>query len=282
MELGILGPLTVRVGGANLAPSAPKQRKVLAALLVHADQVVPVPSLIRELWDDEPPVSGLTTLQTYVLNLRRMFSECTGLSAAQISRELIITRSGGYMFRTSRAQLDVHEYHTKMAAGRAALSVGDDIAGIAKLTGALRMWRGPALVDVPVGRVLESQRLQLEESRLVILEYLLDAQLRRGMYREVLSELAALTAENPLHEGLQGQYMRALYLSGRRAHALEVFRRLRESLVVELGLEPGRSVQELHRAILNGASDLETHLQIERPQGDFVRTPVWGGAQPHS
>nr|WP_256327970.1 AfsR/SARP family transcriptional regulator [Prauserella marina] len=279
--MGVLGPLSVTVNGVNCAPSAPKLRSVLAMLLVDAGQVVPVSSLMRELWDDAPPVSGLTTLQTYILNVRRLFGSITGLTPAEVSKEILVTKAGGYLLQTAARALDVHRYHALVGTGREALSDGQDKVGVRRMTDALRVWRGPALVDVPVGRVLESKRRQFEESRLVVLEYLVDAELRLGMYREVLTELAALTVENPLHEGMHAQYMRALYSSGRRAQALEVFRRLRTDLVDELGLEPGPAVQRLHQAILNADDNVDVYLQVGRPLGDIIRTSASGYARPY-
>jgi len=115
---------------------------------------------------------------------------------------------------------------------------------------ALRLWRGTVLTGVPVGRILEVERHRLEESRLVTHEYWVDAQLRLGMYREVLASLAGLTVEHPLNETLHMQYMRALFLNGRRSQALEVYHRLRNNLIRELGLEPTISAQRLQQAIL--------------------------------
>jgi DNA-binding SARP family transcriptional activator len=279
VELGVLGPLSIRTDVEVGVPTAPKLRNVLAMLLTHADQVVPVAVLMREIWDDEPPASWLTTLQTYILNLRKLFAAIMDLSGVEVANNILVTRTGGYSFQTAGATIDVHTYHSLVAAGRAALTDGDDAASVRFLTDALNLWRGPALVDVRVGRVLESKRLQFEESRLVVLEYLVDSELRLGMYREVLTELAALTVENPLQEGLHSQYMRALYLSGRRAQALEVFHRLRRTLIAELGLEPGPAVQQLHQSILTSDTDIDMHMRIERPLGEIVRTSTLGGAR---
>ncbi|MEV4754139.1 AfsR/SARP family transcriptional regulator [Micromonospora sp. NPDC049559] len=275
MEIGVLGPLFVSVRNSDSTPSAPKLRNVLAVLLVHAGQVVPVGSLVRELWDDNPPVSGRTTLQTYILNLRKLFAASTGLSTDEISRTIIVTHPGGYSFQVDQFTVDLHRYHSLVSAGREALSREDDRTGVRQLNEALRLWRGPALVDVAVGSVLESKRRQLEESRLVVLEYLVDAELRLGMHREVLTELAALTVENPLHEGLHAQYMRALHLSGRRAQALETFHRLRSNLVSELGLEPEPKVQLLHQSILNADVEFDAHIRMNRPTGEIVRRAAW-------
>ncbi|MFJ7075912.1 BTAD domain-containing putative transcriptional regulator [Streptomyces sp. NPDC098781] len=280
MEFGVLGPLYVRVNGETTAPSAPKLRNVLAMLLVHTGQVVPVPSLVRDLWDDDPPVSGLTTLQTYILNLRKMFSTVTGLTTDEVARDILVTRAGGYLLAAEAGALDLHRYRRLVTSGRDALARGDDAAGVRDLNEALLLWRGPALVDVPAGRVLESRRRQLEESRLAAFEYLVDVELRLGMYREVLAELAALTVENPLHEGLHGQYMWALHLSGRRAQALQVFHRLRGALVAGLGLEPGPQVQRLHQAVLNADTEFEPRFAAGRTPLAVPAT-AFGGGRPY-
>jgi DNA-binding SARP family transcriptional activator len=261
VESGVLGSLFVRVGGRSHAPSAHKLRCLLAMLVLHASQVVSVPSLMRELWVDGPPASGITTLQTYVLNLRKWLAATADTTAERIAREVLVTHTGGYSLQVDTGGLDVHIYNRLVAAGREALSAGEYEVGAQRLSEALQVWRGPALADVHVGRVLESKRRQLEESRLVAVEYLIDARLRLGRYWEVLTELAALLVENPLHEGLHAQYMRALYFSGRRAQALAAFQQLRSQLISELGLEPGPSVQQVHQAILNAEGDgMETQL----------------------
>jgi DNA-binding SARP family transcriptional activator len=250
IDVGILGPLFVRVGSLSAVPTAPKLRNVLTTLLVHAGHMVPGSALITELWDEHPPRSGLTTLQTYILSLRKLLAATTGRPVAQIASDTLITQAGGYLFQIDTGNLDLHRYHRLLAQGRQALADGDDHLVVRRFGEALRVWRGPALVDVPGGRVLETKRRELEESRLVAVEYLVDAQLRLGRYREVLPELVALTHQNPLHEGFQAQYMRALHHSGRRAQALEVYRDLRTTMIDELGLEPGPEVQQLHHAIL--------------------------------
>jgi DNA-binding SARP family transcriptional activator len=256
MDINILGPLNIDVGGVSTAPSAPKLRSVFATLVLHAGQVVPTSSLIGELWDDCPPNSGLTTLQTYILNLRKMLAAITSRPLAEIAGEMLVTRVGGYLFNVGSGVLDFQLYNSVVVAARELIASGDDRRGVLMLNDALRLWRGPALVDVSVGRVLESKRRQFEESRLMVLEYLIDTQLRLGMHREVLPELVALTGDNPLHEGLHAQYMRALHTSGRRAQALMVFRELRDNLVRELGLEPCLPVRRLHQAILRSEGSL--------------------------
>ncbi|MEV6942982.1 AfsR/SARP family transcriptional regulator [Streptomyces sp. NPDC051172] len=257
LHIGVLGPLTLIVENTSAAPSAPKLRSVLTTVALHPRKVVPVSTLMGELWDVEPPNSAVTTLQTYVLNLRKVLAASMHRPLTEIAQEVLVTRAGGYMLVVEDDALDYQRYNAMVAAGRDLIAGGDDRGGVALLDEALRMWRGPALVDVQGSWLLESRRLQLEESRLVVLEYLMDAQLRLGMYREALPELVALTGTNPLHEGLHARYMRALHLSGRRAQALKVFQELRGNLVRELGLEPGKPLQRLHQAILSADDALE-------------------------
>jgi SARP family transcriptional regulator, regulator of embCAB operon len=258
MEFGYLGPLYLGAGDGQprTAPTAPKLRNVLAMLIVNADRLVPVPALMRELWGDIPPASGLTTLQTYVMNLRRMIARVTKRPAAEVAGKVLVTSAGGYIIQTDGVTVDARLFQQAVAAGRAAEAIGRDGEAVRHYTAALQLWRGSTLMDVGAGIHLSAKRRQLEEMRLLAIEHMVDAQLRMGMSREVLSDLAVVTAENPIHEGLHAQYMRALHQSGRRAHSLEVFHRLRGNLVNSLGLEPGPVVQELHQAILRSDADL--------------------------
>ncbi|OLR89588.1 transcriptional regulator [Actinokineospora bangkokensis] len=229
---------------------------------------MPVSLLMRELWGDEPPASWLTTLQTYILNLRKVLATTTGLRTEEVAARLLQTKAGGYVLDLGTGSLDLHRYQVAVASAREFLLAGDDLQAVRTLDAALRLWRGPAFLDVRGGRVLESKRRQVEESRLVAIEHMVGAQLRLGMYHEVLTELAALTVENPLHEGLHAQYMIALHSLDRRAEALEVFRTLRDNLVEDLGIEPGARVREVHQAIL-GADGGRGHDALLAKVVDF-------------
>ncbi|MFC8042156.1 BTAD domain-containing putative transcriptional regulator [Nocardia sp. NPDC057353] len=255
MEMKILGPLELGIGGRNIAPTAPKSRKVLATLLAEGGRWVPFNALMRELWDDEPVASAATTLQTYILGLRRSIAAALQISPAEVANDILVTCPGGYMFRTEHGRLDAQLFRSLFTAGRRVWKEGDDVAAIQMLRGALGLWRGQALVDVGHGPILEARCHELAEARLYAAELLIECEIRLGMYREILPELAVLTAENPLHEGIHAQYMRALYLDGRRAQALGVFVRLRTRMVTELGLEPSAPIQQLRQAILRADDD---------------------------
>lgn len=118
---------------------------------------------------------------------------------------------------------------------------------------ALGLWRGPALVDVPVGRILETDVLGMEESRTQALELRIEADLRLGKHAELLGELRTLTAQHPLHENFSAQLMLAHYRSGHTWRALETYQRLRGTLVRELGVEPSRRLRQLHQLVLQGS-----------------------------
>lgn len=257
LDIRVLGPLLVRRGATPGRLAAAKPRKVLALLLMYAERVVPARSLIREVWHDAPPPSARTTLQTYILQVRRMLRDVLDAPASQVAAEVLLTRSDGYLLRVADGRFDLHEFERLSAAGRAALASGDSQHAARSLRQALDLWQGPALVDVPTGPLLEVQTRRLEEDRLTALQQRIEADLRLGRHHDVLSELTALAAQHPLHENVAAQHMLALYRVGRRTDALKAFHRLRSLLVADLGLEPSPPIQRLHTAILCADPELE-------------------------
>lgn len=252
---GVLGPLHLGVSpSAEGAAIAPKVRTVMSMLLVHADQVVPVQAFMRELWGERPPATGLRTLQTYVLNCRKTLSRLTGRSASDVAREILVTGAGGYGLKSTHVRLDWLEFQRLKHLGVKALERGDSAAGIELLDAALALWRGDALTDIPEGPVLHSKRRFLEESRLDAIAIQAEALIKVGLHQRAITQLAAVTTEHALHEGLHAQYVRALALGGRRAEALGVLRTLRTRLVSEIGIEPGAPLRELQLSILSSES----------------------------
>ncbi|MFI6864507.1 BTAD domain-containing putative transcriptional regulator [Streptomyces sp. NPDC050421] len=257
MDIKVLGPLTAEACGRSIVPTAAKPRQILALMAVHANQVLPVPTLMEEIWGHALPRSALTTLQTYILQLRRKLVAAHGVTSAEISRDVLITRHGGYLLQIQPGAVDVHEYDRLAAAGRDAFDHGDDEAACAYLGEALGLWNGPALVDVRTGPILEIELARLEESRLSTLERRIEAELRLGRDGVLLTELSEMTIRHPMHEGLHAQRMVALYRSGRPWQALEVYQQLRGKLVEELGLEPSPRLKRLQQAVLSGDPALE-------------------------
>jgi DNA-binding SARP family transcriptional activator len=250
-EFNVLGSLQSTVAGVSIVPTAPKQRQVLALLALNAGKVVTVATIIEEIWGDNPPRSPLSSLQTYILNLRRKLDRA--LAGHRLScKEVLVTGPGGYTLDVPVEDVDVARYERLASAGRMAVNHGDHATAARVLADALRQWRGPALVDVPAGPLLQIEVTRLEESRLSALDLRIDADLRLGRHRQLLDELATLCARHPWFENFHAQYMLALHRSGRPWRALEVYRRLYATVGKYLGVDPSRRLRELHQAILSG------------------------------
>jgi DNA-binding SARP family transcriptional activator len=257
MEISILGPLVLRHADRDGAPTAPKPRSVLGLLLLNADQGVQGSVLIRDLWGSLPPASAATTLQTYILQLRKSLGRLLGVPVSEVAADLLVTVPGGYLLRTASADFDLRAFDRLAAAGRSALAAGDDVEAAASLSRACALWRGPALADVRPGAVAGAQLRALEQARLTTLEQCIDARMRLGQHQDVLPELTLLVAEHGLNESLCAQLMVALHRSGRRREALSVFHQLRSSMVEELGLEPSKRLHLLQQSILSDDPTLE-------------------------
>lgn len=249
-DIRVLGPLRARIGDVSVVPSAGKPRQLLALLAVRAGQIVTIDQLASELWEEAPPRSAATTLQTYVLQLRRRIAAAVGDEPGLSSKDMLATEYGGYRLSLPPDSVDLHRARTLVTRGQQALAAGDELQGSVLLAEALGLWEGSMLVDVPMGPQLRIECMSMEEIRLGALELRIEADLRLGRHPHLLSELTALTAEQPLHEALHAHFMVALYRSGRAGQALEVFRRLRATLIDELGLEPSPRVQRLQQAVL--------------------------------
>jgi len=257
MDISVLGPLEAHVDGRSFTPSAAKPRQILALLALQVGQVVTVPALIEELWGMNPPRSALTTLQTYIMQLRRRIETALAntapapATATASAKDMLVTRYGGYMLDIEPDDVDACRYERMVAGGTRAMEEGDCERASRLLRSGLEMWHGQALVDVQIGSRLGLEVTRLEESRMSVLETRIDADLRLGRHSTLLGELSVLAARYPTHENLCALYMIALYRSGRQWRALEIFKHLRETLVDELGVEPSARLQHLRRAILS-------------------------------
>jgi DNA-binding SARP family transcriptional activator len=245
MEFRILGPLEVRSNGRSLQLGGPKQRAVLALLLLGANRVVSREHLIAELWPEAPGRDSEHALTLQISRLRR------ALNAAGDGDERVVTRAPGYVLRVERDELDLDRYERLVAAGRTALEAGDAESAVARLRDAESLWRGRPLADLEFEPFARLDVERLEELRLAALEERIEAELATGRHRQLVPELEALIAEHPLRERLRAQLMRALYASSRQAEALSVYTDTRRLLVDELGIEPSASLRELERMILN-------------------------------
>lgn len=216
-----------------------KERALLAILLLHANEAVSVDRLIDELWGVRPPVTARKSLQVRVAKLRRTLGEGVLLTSA----------GGGYLIRLDADQLDLHSFERLVSEGREALA-DDPAAAKDRLDQAVAIWRGPPLADFAYESFAQPAIARLEELRLSALELQVEAELALGRHAQLVGRLQELAAMYPLREKLRALLMLALYRDGRQGDALETYRRTREQLVDELGIEPGPALQQLHRAML--------------------------------
>ncbi len=239
IEFRVLGPVEAVGDDGPLPLGAPKQRALLALLLLNADTVVPRERLVDTLWGDAPPRSAVTSLQVYVHALRRA-----------IGADRIETRGTGYRLRLEPDELDLTRFGRLAERGRDAMAAGRPADAAEDLRGALRLWRGTPLADLAGEPLAEAETPRLEERRLQALELLQDAELALGHHDALVPELQSLIAAEPYRERFRAQHVLALYRSGRQADALAACRAARELLVEELGIDPSPELRELEGRIL--------------------------------
>jgi DNA-binding SARP family transcriptional activator len=239
VEFLVLGPVEARLDGRVLQLGGPKQRVLLALLLLNANEVVSRDRLVDSLWGERAPDSAQRSLDTYVSRLRTL------LGAHRIER-----RSPGYVLRVQPGELDLERFEALLEQGRAAAAARDPETADGRLREALGLWRGPALSDLATESALGLEAERLEERRLLALAGRIDAELALGGGPELLGELERLVDEHPFQERLLGQLMLSLYRAGRPAEALAAYQAFRQRLAGELGLEPSVELRTLERRIL--------------------------------
>jgi DNA-binding SARP family transcriptional activator len=261
-EFRLLGPVEASVDGEPIALPAAKPRALLATLLLDRNRVVPTSRLIDDLWGEVPPETAMKALQGYVSQLRKA-----------IGPERLLTRPPGYELRVEEGELDLDRFERLAREGRELLAEGDSKAAAKRLGEALELWHGPPLVEFsePFAR---DAGARLEDERLAALEERIDADLALGRHARLVPELEQLVAHEPLRERPRAQLMLALYRSGRQADALELYRRTRETLSEELGIEPGLELQELERRMLQHDPELERPRPAPRPAEDGAPVPI--------
>ncbi|HEX3781998.1 MAG TPA: BTAD domain-containing putative transcriptional regulator [Pseudonocardiaceae bacterium] len=259
-----LGALEVRVGDQRVPIGSPRQRNVLAMLLLAADRVVSIDSLIESVWNGQPPATGRTQVAICIAALRKQFK------AAGCDDEVIVTMPPGYLLRSTGHRIDAVEFTAHVAAAQAAVRQGRGAEAVDLFGAALDLWHGPALAGIN-GYLIEAEAALLEEQRLTAYETRTALRLELGQCGVLISELAAMTQEYPLREQLRAQLMLAQYRAGRRAEALTTFRVGRQHSVDEVGIEPGPALRNLHDAILRDDPSL---IPSPRPEAQVGSTPA--------
>ncbi len=266
VQFRILGPLEVVDGQRLVQLGRPKQRALLAILLVHANQVVALDRLIEELWGEQQPAQATASLQAYVANLRRALEPGR---PARTPPRVLVTQPPGYRLVVAPGDLDAARFVALAAEGHRLLEEERPKPAAEALGEALGLWRGPALAEVADEPFAQAERQRLEELRLAALEDRLAAELAVGGHAAAAAELGELVGRYPFRERLHGLLMLALYRSGRQAEALQAFQAARRVLGEELGIDPSRWLRRLESDILRQAPALDW----TPPSGETVRPP---------
>jgi DNA-binding SARP family transcriptional activator len=265
LEFRILGPLEVVCEQGPIRLGGPKQRATLAILLLSPNRVVPVERLADNLYAGAAPVTAVTQVQRQISDLRKVLGSASAIE----------TRAPGYAVQLSSDQLDLNRFERRTEEAAQALARGEAQAAADLLREALGLWRGAPLADLGYESFAQTAINRLEELRLAALERRIEAELALGQHAGLVGELEELVAEHPLRERFRGQLMLALYRSSRQAEALEAYRRTRQALVEELGIEPAPALQELERAILaqNPSLGWEQAAPSEEPRRAVLVLP---------
>lgn len=261
---GVLGPFVAwqetTDGRTEVALGPPRQRAVLAGLVLRPGRVVDVDELVVDVWGDAAPRGGANVVQTYISALRRVLEPHR---APRSRAGILLSTKDGYRLDVEPGRVDAFQAETRLEQARTQRDVE-------ALSDILRLWRGTPLAGLP-GPFASAQRTRYSELRAAVLEEYYEACLAEGRRgNEIVGELAALVEEHPLRERLRALLMRALDRDGRRADALAVFRQGRRFLVDRQGVEPGRELQRLHHGILAADSDPTIPRQLPGPVHAFT------------
>lgn len=249
LDVRLLGPLEVALGGRTVHIGSPKQRAVLAVLALEAGKLVTADTLCELVWDDDHPASRAANLQSLISRLRGAFATASG-GAVDAGRDVLRTREPGWVLDVAPAAVDALRFQELTNRARRRRERGEADAAVQDLTDALGLWRGAALVDVVDAGYLAAQATRLNAARLDACEDLVEAELAIGRPVEALARMEVHVEANPLRERGWGLLMVALYRLGRQAAALRAFQQVRAVLGEELGLEPSPELREIEQRIL--------------------------------
>jgi DNA-binding SARP family transcriptional activator/Tfp pilus assembly protein PilF len=263
MYFGVLGPVLVIRDGTVLPLARPKERALLATLLLNAGRAVTVDELAEGLWDSVPPPSAGVAIRNHVKRLRQ--------SLGDSERTRIRTVANGYRVDVDPDDFDVSRFETLLASARQAGQRDLWPATAQYARQAMALWRGQPLADVMSDPVRAGAVARLDELRLQAAELAADAELRLGRPADLIPELKHLVTEYPLRENLHRLLMLALHESGRAAEALSAYQRVRQLLLDELGTEPGPALRNLFQQILTGAPSAPAGDRADRPDTSVPR-----------
>ena len=249
LAVKVLGSVELVADGKVARMSAPKARRVLALMALQANRVVYTKDIIEELWDQNPPKTAVTTVQTYMYHIRRLLAECTGSSGPETVH--LETRPRGYVLTVRDGRVDAMEFFRLVDRANAEFDSANPAEALRHIRLALSLWQhGPALADVVTGPLLEAHLVHLKEQRKRALELRIEADIALGRHRALIPELRYLIVQDPLNEWLHGRLIVALERSGRRSEALRAYQEIRQVLQDEVGLEPSEELRRIQHEVL--------------------------------
>jgi SARP family transcriptional regulator, regulator of embCAB operon len=268
LRFGVLGPLVMTADGARMPLGAPKQRAVLAMLVINRNRPVSIDSLTTAVWGLNPVPAARTSIQSYVSTLRRL------LRTAGVNNPyaVLVSAPPGYQLSVADADCDVGRFVGQKTAGFQAAAAGRFEEASAHLAAALGEWRGPVLDDLRDFAFVDGFATKLLEDYAAAQTARAEAEIACGRANGVIGELEALTARYPYREPLWAQLITAYYVTERQSDALDAYRRLKTALAEGLGIDPGPTVTALQERILR-----QQPLDAKRP-GDAKR-PADGPAK---
>lgn len=245
MSISVLGPLRLDDAGAL----GPRERVVLAALVVHLGSPVDVDALADAVWGQHPPATWPKQLQAAIARLRKV-----------LGPDAIETTSAGYRLLVDPGLVDAHRFEEQVSRARTHLAVGEPERAATVLERALALWSGPAFVDLASWDEGRSEAERLLEIRRTAEDDLLEALLAAGDHRTVAGDGESRVRAEPLRERRWASLALAQYRCGRQADALTTLRRARRTLADELGIDPGPQLADLElRMLRQDPVLLETH-----------------------
>lgn len=253
MDFRLLGPVEASVGPAPVELGAGKQLALLTRLLLEPGRVVAADRLVEDLWGTDAPAEAPELVRLHVSAL------CEVLPAG-----LLQARAPGYVLDVDPDDIDVTRFSKLRTQGAAALAARDARTCLTLLDQALSLWRGPALAGL-TEPFADAERSHLDELRLQCVEERIEAGLELGEHDRLAGELEALVAEHPLRERPRRQLMLALYRAGRPEEALDAFRRFRQTLDQDVGIDPSPTLRAIEGMIVNHDPSLAWSPEAVRP-----------------
>ncbi len=245
LEFGLLGPLEMSVDDVLVPSGTPKQRAVLAMLVINRNTPVGVEKLITALWEGWPPAGARASIHSYVSNLRKLLGG-VGIDP----RPVLAAAPPGYRLNIPDNTCDLGRFIAEKTAGVHAAAAGRFEQASRHLSTALAQWRGPVLDDLRDFQFVDSYATSLIEDKILVHTAKAEAEIACGRAAAVVAELEALTAEHPYREPLWAQLITAYYLTDRQSDALAAYRRVKTTLADDLGIDPGQTLRDLNERIL--------------------------------